>query len=105
MSEGKALRVKVDGTMMPEDDAREFWKRFSDHMEANKGDLAGFAVKEGMASVRPSFEGGAAILIASHSEAQVPYTNVTAAQESAGKGSTTGSPKNQARDKRPGKKR
>ena len=48
------LTVIVDGTPMPEEEARIFWTRFSDHMEANKGDLAGFAKAEGFASVRPA---------------------------------------------------
>ncbi|MEO8797973.1 MAG: hypothetical protein ABI551_08820, partial [Polyangiaceae bacterium] len=76
MTEGKSLRVRVDGELLAEADAREFWKRFSEHMEANKGDLAGFAAKEGLASVRPSVEGGAALLVGSHAEAQVPYASV-----------------------------
>ncbi len=105
MSEDRAL----DGALLAEADAREFWKRFSEHMEANKGDLAGFAAKEGLASVRPSIEGGAAVLVGSHAEAQVPYTSVTATEPDDAKKrpvrSTPGSKKNQARGPRPAKKR
>ncbi len=109
MSEERSLRVRIDGELLAEEPARDFWKRFSAHMEANKGDLAGFAANEGLASVRPAFEDGAALLIGSRSEAQVPYTNVTPTEPNdSGKRpdrSTAGSPKNQSRDRRPAKKR
>ena len=109
MSERRLL-VRADGELMADADARAFWKRFSDHMEQNRGDLAGFAKSEGFASVRPAMEDGAAILIASHSDAQVPYTNVSAAgpADSGPSGrqrSSGGSSKNQSRGARPAKKR
>ena len=70
------LAVKLDGEPMAEADARAFWERFSAHMEANKGDLAGFAKAEGLASVHPSMEGGRPVLIvASRSRPRTPYTN------------------------------
>lgn len=109
MSDGKPLGVRVDGRLLAEADAREFWKRFSEHMEANRGDLAGFAVKEGLASVRPSVEAGGAVLVGSHSEAQRPYASVTASEPTNAPKrparSTPGSKKTQARERRPAKKR
>ena len=80
------LAVYVDGSPMPEDDARAFWQRFSDFMEANKGDLAGFAAKEGFASVHPGVENGRPVLYASKTEGQRPYAAV-----SGGPGRTGGS--------------
>ena len=108
MSERRLL-VRADGELMPEADARAFWKRFSDHMEQHRGDLAGFATSEGFASVRPAVENGSAVLIASHSEAQVAYTNVSSGPAESGEGgrqrSSAGSSKNQSRGRRPAKKR
>ena len=70
------LAVYVDGAAIPEPDARAFWQRFSDWMEANRGDLAGFAAKEGFASVHPGVENGQPVLYASKSTAQRPYAPV-----------------------------
>ena len=67
------LTVVVDGTPMPEDEARAFWTRFSEHMEKNKGDLAGFAKAEGFASVRPSMGPEGAELVVSRTAKQEPY--------------------------------
>lgn len=67
------LSVRIDGELMPEADARALWQRFSDHMEANRGDLAGFATKEGFASVHPGVEGGRPVLIVSRTAPQRPY--------------------------------
>ena len=72
-----ALAARVDGTLLPPDEARELWARFSAHMEANKGDLFGFAAAEGFASIRPGLEGGRPVLLASRSKAQEPYRNVS----------------------------
>jgi hypothetical protein len=72
----RTLGVVVDGQAMPPTEAREFWGRFSAYMEANKGDLAGFAKQEGFASVHPSMKDGAAVLLASRSSAQRPYAAV-----------------------------
>lgn len=73
-----ALAVYVDGAAMAEADARAFWQRFSDWMEENKGDLSGFAAKEGFASVHPGVENGRPVLYASKSAAQRPYAPVAA---------------------------
>ena len=70
------LAVYVDGQAMPEAEARVFWQRFSDWMEEHRGDLAGFAAKEGFASVHPGVEDGRPVLHASRSAAQRPYAPV-----------------------------
>jgi hypothetical protein len=67
------LEVIVDGVPLPETEARAFWRRFSDHMEANKGDLAGFARSEGLASVHPAMGPNGARLVGSRSAPQRPY--------------------------------
>jgi hypothetical protein len=103
----RALLVRVDGELLHEKAARDLWRRFSAYMDEHHGDLGGFAKTEGFTSVRPSFEQGAAILLASHVEAQSPYRNVSAeppavASEkrappsTSGSGSTHGSKKSQS---------
>lgn len=69
------LRVLVDGVALPEAEAREFWARFSAHLDAHKGDLKGFAAAEGFASVHPETRGGEPSLIVSRTEAQRAYTH------------------------------
>jgi hypothetical protein len=71
------LRVLIDGQPMPDEDARAFWKRFSDHMETNRGDLAGFAKAEGYASVHPGLGSDGPELHVSRSATQRAYTNVS----------------------------
>jgi hypothetical protein len=71
-----SLAVYVDGSAMPEEEARTFWQRFSDWMEEHRGDLAGFAAKEGFSSVHPAVENGRPVLYASRSEVQRPYAPV-----------------------------
>lgn len=93
------LKVFVDGVPMPEVEAREFWKRFSAHMDANKGDLAGFAKKEGFASVHPVMGPQGAELHASHDAAQKPYATAPKT------GSTSGSPPHQSGNGNGGKNR
>ena len=74
MKEGEsALAVLLDGQPMPPADARAFWGRFSAYMEEHKGDLAGFARQEGLASVHPAMQGGQAVLLASASAPQKAY--------------------------------
>lgn len=74
-SPSPTLSVRIDGQLMPETEARALWQRFSDHMEANRGDLGGFAVKEGFASVSPGVEGGRPVLIVSRTAPQRPYVS------------------------------
>ena len=82
-----ALKVVIDGTDMPETEARAFWQRFSHHMDAKKGDLATFAAAEGLVSVHPEVRGGAAVLVGSRSAPQRPYGPASASRE---RGATTG---------------
>jgi hypothetical protein len=70
-----SLSVIVDGAAMPEEEARAFWKRFSTHMETNKGDLAGFAKQEGFASVVPETGPQGAVLRVSRTAPQPQYSN------------------------------
>jgi len=84
------LAVIVDGSPLSEEEARTFWARFSEHMDAHAGDLSGFAQKEGFASVHPEARSGVAVLIVSRSAAQRPY----GAQSPMG--STGGSPGSQS---------
>jgi hypothetical protein len=72
-----SLRVVVDGKPLPEEEGRALWKRFSDHMETNKGDLAGFAKAEGYASIHPAMGAEGAELRVSTSAPQGPYKNVS----------------------------
>jgi hypothetical protein len=69
----RTLAVLVDGTPMADAEARAFWERFSDWMEDHPGDLAGFAAKEGFASVHPGVEKGRPVLRVSKSDPQRPY--------------------------------
>jgi hypothetical protein len=84
------LAVIIDGSPVPEEEARTFWARFSEHMDANAGDLSGFARKEGFASVHPEARSGVAVLIVSRSAEQRPYGSQSPM------GSTGGSPGNQS---------
>ncbi len=75
--ESAALAVKVDGEPMADDAARAFWKRFSDHMEVHRGDLAGFAKAEGFASVHPAVGESGPLLEVSRHAPQGAYRNVS----------------------------
>lgn len=89
----------VDGVCMAEAEARVFWARFSEHMEKNKGDLAGFARAEGFASVRPVMTPAGPELLVSRSAKQEPY------RKAESKGSSAGSRPNQGnapRSEKPG---
>lgn len=102
MSEDKAaLAVLVDGVPLPADEARALWGRFSEWMEEHRGDLAGFAAREGFKSIHPAVEGGRPVLRASHTEAQRPYTSADRAKGEGGSGGRHGS---QRRDRPHGRK-
>lgn len=93
MSQSKSsLAVLVDGVALPDDEARALWARFSEWMEDHRGDLAGFAAREGFASVHPGLDAGRPVLRVSRTEVQRPYGPV--AQPSGGSG---GSGNRQAR--------
>jgi hypothetical protein len=83
-----ALKVQVDGAPLGDDDARSFWKRFSDYMEDHKGDLAGFAKSEGLASVRPEMHQGDAVLVGSRTAAQQAYVSAPTKTRQASSGSS-----------------
>jgi hypothetical protein len=57
------LGVLVDGVPQPAEEAKALWKAFSEHMEAHRGDMAGFARERGWASVAPEYRQGKAILV------------------------------------------
>ena len=75
-----ALAVKIDGEPLAEDEGRALWQRFSAFMQDNRGDLAGFAKSEGLASIHPAMEGGRAILVGSRTSSvpQRAYAPVNA---------------------------
>jgi hypothetical protein len=68
-----ALGVLIDGEPLEAEEAIAFWKRFSAWMDEHRGDLAGFARSEGLASVAPEVHDGAPVLVASRSAPQQPY--------------------------------
>ncbi len=72
MSAGN-LGAEIDGAALPDDAARALWQRFSAHMEAHQGDLAGFAKAEGFLSARTRVVAGKAVLVLSQTEPQAPY--------------------------------
>ena len=88
----RRLGVLVDGVPMPEPEALSFWERFSDWMEEHRGDLAGFAAKEGFASVHPGVDGDRPVLRASKTAGQRPYAPVSARKADQGPGASGGSP-------------
>lgn len=61
--EASKLAGIIDGVAMTEEAAKLLWKEFSEHMEANRGDMAGYAKKRGWFSVLPEYRGGKAVLI------------------------------------------
>ncbi|MCK6590264.1 MAG: hypothetical protein L6Q76_22080 [Polyangiaceae bacterium] len=63
MSKQPRLAVHVDGVALSEDEARELWTKFSQHMDENKGDMAGFAKLCGYARVSPEARKGQAVLV------------------------------------------
>ncbi len=85
---GARLGAVIDGVAVPEDAARELWRKFSEYMEAHKGDLGGFAKAEGFASVHPRSDGGRAMLVFSRTAVQEPYG--APAAPSAGQGGGRG---------------
>ncbi len=77
-----SLGVLVDGVALPDAEARALWERFSEWMEENRGDLAGFAAREGFLSIHPGVEGGRPVLLASKTVAQRPYGPVSSSSSS-----------------------
>jgi hypothetical protein len=61
--EASKLAGIIDGVTMTDDAAKLLWKEFSEHMDANRGDMIGYAKKRGWSSVLPEYRGGKAVLI------------------------------------------
>lgn len=57
------LAVLVDGVALPDDEARELWTKFSEHMDEHQGDMAGFAKLCGYHRVSPEARKGQAVLV------------------------------------------
>ena len=68
------LSVTIDGKALSEEEARAFWARFSEWMDAHPGDLGGFARSEGLASVHPEMQAGVPVLVGSRTAPQRAYT-------------------------------
>lgn len=99
------LAVLVDGVALPEEEARALWERFSDWMEEHRGDLAGFAAREGFASIHPGVDQGRPVLLASKSAPQRPYSTATSVAQPKGGGGGSGARHDRARpDRSAGKK-
>jgi hypothetical protein len=61
--EGSKLGGILDGATLTEPQARALWKEFSEHMDANRGDMRGYATKKGWFSVVPEYRDGKAVLV------------------------------------------
>lgn len=73
------LAVLIDGQLLPDAEARALWERFSDWMEDHRGDLAGFAAAEGLASIHPGVDNGRPVLVGSKTKSeQQPYATARA---------------------------
>ena len=62
------LRVLIDGSALDPEKARALWSRFSQHMDAHRGDFDGFAAAEGFRSARVAVERGKPTLHLSNSD-------------------------------------
>jgi hypothetical protein len=83
MSEARSrLAVRVDGAALPDEEARALWQEFSAHMDANKGDMAGFAKKKGWHAVAPEYQSGQAVLVVATTAAAAAKPAAKAAQAS-----------------------
>jgi hypothetical protein len=63
MTEASRLAVLLDGALLDAEPARLLWTEFSTYMDANEGDLAGFANKKGWQTVAPEYRDGKAVLV------------------------------------------
>lgn len=63
-TEQSALAAIVDGAVLPGEQARELWKKFSDYMGEHRGDVAGFAKASGFVRIAPEYRNGKAVLVA-----------------------------------------
>ena len=53
--EASKLAGIIDGAPLSEAEAKALWKEFSEHMDANRGDMSGYAKKKGWFSVLPEY--------------------------------------------------
>lgn len=72
MSKPSRLAVLVDGVALPDDEARDLWLKFSQHMDENKSDIAGFAKLCGYTRVSPEARNGQAVLVIQTTEGAPP---------------------------------
>jgi hypothetical protein len=61
--EASKLAGIVDGVILTEKEAKALWMEFSEHMDANRGDMVGYAKKKSWFSVAPEYRDGKAVLI------------------------------------------
>lgn len=61
--EASTLAAMIDGALLSEEEGKALWREFSEHMDANRGDMPGFAKKKGWFSILPEYRGGKAVLI------------------------------------------
>ena len=61
--EASKLAGVIDGVPLSEDDAKALWREFSEHMDANRGDMAGFATKKGWFAIAPEYRDGKVVLV------------------------------------------
>lgn len=101
MSARSQLAVLVDGAALPEDEARALWERFSEWMEEHRGDLEGFAKREGFASIYPDVASGRPVLRASRTAPQRPYAPAGGAKVGEGAPPGGGSNGRQGTGRRP----
>jgi hypothetical protein len=64
MTEKSRLAAELDSKALGDDEARALWTEFSAHMDANRGDMIGFAKLKGWQSVAPEYRAGRAVLVA-----------------------------------------
>lgn len=89
---------------MPEAEARALWERFSEWMEEHRGDLAGFAAREGFSSIHPGVDKGRPVLLASKTTPQRPYGPATSIARPGGSGDRHEAPQRHQPKQRKSKK-
>lgn len=99
------LAVLIDGVALPEDEARAMWQRFSDWMEEHRGDLAGFAKREGFSSVHPGVDNGKPVLLLSREGVQRPYAPVAQTDSSRAGGNAGSSARHEPAGRPQGRRR
>ncbi len=62
MNDGRLVAL-IDNVPLDPEAGRALWTEFSAHMDANQGDMAGFAKAKGWVSVTPEYRQGKAVLV------------------------------------------